>query len=181
MVSRLEQASLQKMTIEDQATIIAVASEHLQLGKRFRTTGIVRVKTFVEVDEPVARDVVLVERRAIGTPVASMPTVRDEGDLLIVPVVEEELVVEKRLRLKEEIVLRRVQTVERHRESVQLRRTRAVIERKPVTLPFLPTMTNRSTTMHTLTAMFDTTAQAEAAAARLADMGINPDARNIIH
>lgn len=174
------------MKVEDQAVTIALASEKLQVDRRLRTTGVVRVKTFVEVDdvqvdETVAREVVLVEHRTLGTLIATVPAVREEGDLIIVPVVEEELVVEKRLRLKEEIVLRRVNSTERHRESVQLRRTRAVIEREPVTSPSSPIMSNRSTTMHTLTAMFDTTAQAEAAAARLADLGIDPDSRNVIH
>jgi stress response protein YsnF len=56
--------------------------------------------------------------------------VRQEGDLLIVPVLEEVLVVEKRLRLTEEIVLRRVRREERHREPVVLRRGRAVVERE---------------------------------------------------
>ena len=44
-------------------------------------------------------------------------------------VVEDVVVVERRLVLKEEIRLRRMQTTERHRESVTLREQDAVIER----------------------------------------------------
>jgi stress response protein YsnF len=47
----------------------------------------------------------------------------------VISVVEEVLVVERRLVLKEEIRLRRVRTIERHRETVTLREQQAVIER----------------------------------------------------
>jgi stress response protein YsnF len=47
----------------------------------------------------------------------------------VIPVVEEVLVVERRLVLKEEIHLRRVRTTTRHRETVTLRDEQVVIER----------------------------------------------------
>ena len=54
---------------------------------------------------------------------------RVEGDTIVISVVEEIVVVERRLVLKEEIRLQRVQTTERHRESVILHEQEAVIER----------------------------------------------------
>lgn len=47
----------------------------------------------------------------------------------MISVVEEVLVLERRLVLKEEIRLRRVRTTEQHRETVMLREQQAVIER----------------------------------------------------
>jgi stress response protein YsnF len=47
----------------------------------------------------------------------------------VIPVVEEILVVERRLVLKEEIHVRRVRTTTRHRETVTLREEEIVIER----------------------------------------------------
>lgn len=47
----------------------------------------------------------------------------------IMPVVEEVVVVERRLILKEEIRIRRVRTMEHHRETVALRTQDAVITR----------------------------------------------------
>lgn len=116
--------------------VIPLAAEDLVVGKREVVTGLVRVRLGVEareelVDEPLARETVEVERREVGRFVDEAPPVREEGDLLIVPVVEEVLVVERRLRLKEELVLRRVRTEERHRESVTLRREVASVEREP--------------------------------------------------
>lgn len=70
-----------------------------------------------------------IERVAIGRPVDAVPPVRQEGNTTVFSVVEEVVVVERRLVLKEEIRLRRMQTTERHRESVTLREQDAVIER----------------------------------------------------
>jgi len=81
------------------------------------------------IDEAVAHERVEIERVAIGRPVDAVPPVREEGDTTVISVVEEVLVVERRLVLKEEIRLRRVRTIERHRETVTLREQQAVIER----------------------------------------------------
>jgi uncharacterized protein (TIGR02271 family) len=122
------------MSDQDETSVIPLTTEELAVGTREHATGKVRVRTVVEtqeawVDELLAREEFEIERRAVGRLVDEAPAVRQEGDLLIVPVLEEVLVVEKRLRLTEEIVLRRVRREERHREPVVLRRGRAVVER----------------------------------------------------
>jgi stress response protein YsnF len=58
-----------------------------------------------------------------------MPPIREEGDTTVMPVVEEVVVVERRLVLKEEIRIRRVRTTEHHRENVVVRTQDAVITR----------------------------------------------------
>ena len=68
-----------------------------------------------------AHDQVIVERVAIGRVVDAMPEVRQEGDVTILPVVEEEVVVMRRLVLKEEVHIRRLRTIEHHVETVTLR------------------------------------------------------------
>ena len=122
------------MSDQDETSVIPLTTEELVVGTRERATGKARVRTVVEtqeawVDELLAREEFEIERRAVGRLVDEAPAVRQEDDLLIVPVLEEVLVVEKRLRLAEEIVLRRVRREERHREPVVLRRGRAVVER----------------------------------------------------
>lgn len=81
------------------------------------------------VDEALMHEKVEIERIAINRPVDAVPPMREEGDLTIIPVVEEILIVEKRLVLKEEIHLRRVRMTTRHRETVTLRDEEVVIER----------------------------------------------------
>ena len=81
------------------------------------------------IDEALTRERVEVERVAVGRPIDAVPPVREEGDTTVISVVEEVLVLERRLVLKEEIRLRRVRTTEQHRETVMLREQQAVIER----------------------------------------------------
>ena len=83
------------------------------------------------VDEPVDSTRVEVERVAIGRVVDAHPPVREEGDTTIISVVEEVLVIERRLMLKEEIRLTRVTTRGQHKETLVLREEQAIIERLP--------------------------------------------------
>lgn len=59
-----------------------------------------------------------------------MPVTRREGDVTIVPVLEEVLVVEKRLVLREEIHVRETLSREEVELPVSLRRQRATVERE---------------------------------------------------
>lgn len=116
--------------------VIPLAAEELAVSKQRVETGRVRLARVTHereqaIDELLARETVDVTRTPIGRPVETMPSVREEGDTIIIPVVEEILVVERRLFLKEEVRVRRVRTTERHQETVTLRRQEAVITRLP--------------------------------------------------
>ena len=118
-------------------TVIPLHAEELSVSKRQVVTGRVRVETVTHeheqlVDEQLARERVEVERVAVGKPIDAIPAVRQDGDTTIIPVVEEVLVVERRLVLKEEIHIHRVRTTEQHQERVTLRRQEAVITRLPI-------------------------------------------------
>jgi len=120
-----------------QEEVIPLVAERLSVGKRTVPTGRVRVRTLVDetqewVREDLARETAEIERVPIGREVDEVPQVRQEGDVLVVPVVEEVLVVEKRLVLKEEIRIRKDRMVERAEEPVTLRAMRAVVEREPI-------------------------------------------------
>jgi Domain of unknown function (DUF2382) len=82
------------------------------------------------VDEELTRVRVEIERVPIGRSIEVMPPVSQDGDTTIIPIVEEIVVVERRLILKEELRIRRVSTKEQHREAVVLREQQAVITRK---------------------------------------------------
>ena|SRR5205807_4463879 len=60
------------------------------------------------IDEELTRVRVEVERVPIGRAIEVAPPISHEGDITIIPVVEEIVVVERRLVLKEEIRIRRV-------------------------------------------------------------------------
>lgn len=93
----------------------------------------VRVQTSSEerhavVRENISREDIDITRVPKNEEVASAPSVRIEGDVTIVPVLEERLVVEKRLFLVEELHLRRTKTVDEIAIPTTLRSTRVEIE-----------------------------------------------------
>lgn len=121
----------------DDHDVLQVVTETATLEKRDVLTGRVRVSTRTEtVDELVTaaleRSDVDVSRVQIDREVDAIPAVRTEGDVTIIPVVEEILVIEKRLVLREEIHLRRTTIVQSVDVPVSLRKQQAVIERDDV-------------------------------------------------
>jgi uncharacterized protein (TIGR02271 family) len=113
---------------------IPLIEEQLRVDKRVVETGRVRVRTSVDesrvwVREDLEREEVDVVRVPIDRQVDTVPQVRIEDDVIIVPVIEEVVVVEKRLILVEELHVRRHRTTEHVEEPITLRRTRAEVER----------------------------------------------------
>ena len=118
----------------DAPAVIPVVEEELVAGAREVKTGSVRVSKHVEevrklVTAPAVHDVVEVNRIPVNRVIDSIPQMRQEGDILVIPVVEEELVIQKRLVLKEEIHIRRKRTRERVSKEVTLNREQAIVER----------------------------------------------------
>jgi len=126
------------MREDDAQIVVPLLEEEISIAKRQMITGRARISTITRereelVDEPLAREHVEIERIPVGRFIESAPEVRQEGDTLIVPVLEEVLVVERRLLLKEEVRVRRVQEAGRHQERVKVRRQEVVLTRHPVT------------------------------------------------
>jgi len=80
------------------------------------------------VEQPAFREEVTVERIALGQPVEAEIGSRQEGDTLIIPVLEEMLVVEKRLVLKEEIRITKRRIQENEQARIVLREEHVDIE-----------------------------------------------------
>ena len=72
-----------------------------------------------------------VDRVPVGKVIAKMPEVRTEDDTTIIPVVEEVVVLQRQLVLKEEVRVRRIRETQNHQERVVLRGQEAVITRAP--------------------------------------------------
>lgn len=117
-------------------TVLPLVDETLNVGRRQVETGKVRIGIVNDthdqrIVEQLVRGGVEIERVAIGRPVDGVPPMREEGETIIIPIVEEVLVVEKRLMLVEEVRIHRSATRVDHAETVGLIRQRAVIERLP--------------------------------------------------
>lgn len=120
----------------DQERTVALAAETAHVGKRVVETGRTVIhKTVSERDEVVEalleRSDVSVERVTIGRVVAEPPVPRQEGDAWVIPVLEERLVVEKQLVLKEELRIRTVGSQEKFQQTVRVREEHADIETLP--------------------------------------------------
>ncbi len=115
---------------------IPVVQEELQVGKRVVDTGRgVRVHKHVteevlRIDEALARQGLDIEHVPVNAWVEGpAPVQRQEGNTLVVPVLEEVLIVEKRLRLKEEIRITAKSSVHHASERVVLRSEQVSVER----------------------------------------------------
>ena len=124
------------MSTQEEVAAIPLVEERLSVTKRQVEAGRLRVSIKVEEREervPVelAHDEVEVERVPKNIPVSELPGVRLEGSTTIIPVVEEVVVVEKRLVLVEEIHVRRKIATTTQEIPVRLRTERASVDRSP--------------------------------------------------
>jgi uncharacterized protein (TIGR02271 family) len=112
---------------------IPLVHEEVSVSKRQVETGRVRITKHVqERQEPVHTELlhheVEVERVPVNRVLDAPPEVREEGDVLVIPVLEE--IVEKRWLLKEEVRVRRRSTQTTHRQNVALRTEKVSVERQ---------------------------------------------------
>ena len=110
--------------IEETAVVYKerVVTEKVRLHKRAHEDEAV-------LDVPVQAEAIEVERVPVDRWIDGPAAVRCEGDTTVYPVVEEVLVVEKRLRLVEEVRVTRRRATHHARERVVLRREEVVVER----------------------------------------------------
>ncbi len=115
-----------------------------------------------------SRDTVVVDRIKRGTFVEAVPPIQEEGEFIVIPVVDEVLITERRLVLTEEIRLRRVRTQRTHAEHAVLRTQHVVVTRRrnPEHEGNPPMSTE------TIVALFDTPAHAELALQDLLASGV---------
>ena len=113
---------------------LTLHGEKVEVSRRRVETAVVRATLTTHsreqlVEAELNHERVEVERVSVGRTVESAPPVRQEGDTTIFSVVEEVVVVARRLVLKEEVRIRRVQATEHHREMVTLREQEATVTR----------------------------------------------------
>ena len=122
--------------------ILPIIEDSIDVEKVEVDRGGYRISKRVEtrqqmVDEVLKSDHVEIERRSINTAIAddAIPRVRQEGDTLIVPVIEEVLITVKRLVLVEEVRITRIQQTHRNPQTVTLREEHIEVERLAAAKP----------------------------------------------
>lgn len=121
-------------TDRDHPLVIPVIVEEPDVHKRVVETGKVRITKVVHereavVDEPLLHEEVEVTRVPIQRVVDGPIPVRYEEDRIIVSILEEVLVVEKRLMLKEELHIRKQRREVHQPQHITLRSEEAHVER----------------------------------------------------
>jgi len=139
-IAGLESHGAPRRGEDREPVIIPVFEEVLDVRKRKVETGRVRVsKTVSEreevVDEPFLSQQVVVERVPVNRFVDEPLPAHYEGNTLVIPVLEEVLVVEKRLRLKEEVRVTKLQAESSEPQTVTLRSEELTVERVDASKP----------------------------------------------
>ena len=121
-----------KRTAEE---IIPVIEETVVIGTERATTETVRVRTVIQedehaVDEPTKITDVEVKRVPVDLWTDEPIADRVEGDTRIIPVQREEVIVQRRLHVVEEVHVTLRRREERHREIVRTRQTQVVVDRE---------------------------------------------------
>ena len=124
---------------DDAGRTLPLAEEKAAVSVREAVTGRVRVSTKTETFAEVVRqelrgmraEVVRVPVNRTLEPGETPPEPRTEGEVMIIPIFEEVVVVEKRLVLKEELHISQQVTTETVEVPVELRRQQASVERLP--------------------------------------------------
>jgi uncharacterized protein (TIGR02271 family) len=114
--------------------VIPVVEEVLEVRRHRVETGKVRITKVVhereeEVNSPQIREEVTIERVTLNRLVDAPVSMRQEGDTLIIPVLEEVVVMEKRLIVKEELRITKRRIEEQATQRVTLRREEIMVER----------------------------------------------------
>ena len=125
------------MMSEDRRTaeeIIPVIQEHIVIDTERATTRTVRVRTVTHedehaIDEPVTITDVEVKRVPVDLWTDEPIADRVEGDTRIISVHREEIIVQRRLHVVEEVHVTLRKREERHREIVRTRQTQVVVDR----------------------------------------------------
>jgi len=133
-------ANSNELATREGGVVIPVIEEYLTVSKRVEEHGGVRVVKSVvteeaTIEEPTVREAATVERIPINRMLErdeELPKSRREGDTLVIPIFEEVVVTEKRMRVTEElrILLTRTETVTPQTTTIR----RETVHIEPITV-----------------------------------------------
>lgn len=118
----------------NQSAAIPVIEEHIHIDKQIVEKGAVRLSKKVY-EEDVAVNVPLIheehdiDRVTINQVIDTAPVVRYEGETMIIPVLREEVVVQKRLVLVEELRITKKLVQTQSTQQVTVRKEEVIVDR----------------------------------------------------
>jgi uncharacterized protein (TIGR02271 family) len=133
MLTDMELAALDN----NEQIVVPVIEEELLVTKQQIERSVVRVTTKVNsheevVDEPLLYEWVSVERVPVNQFIEEdLPNVREENGVMVIPIIEEVLVIQKKILLREEVHLTKHKTTVRKPQKIVLRSQVVEVERFP--------------------------------------------------
>ncbi|MDO1448046.1 YsnF/AvaK domain-containing protein [Rhodocytophaga aerolata] len=120
-----------------QSMVIPVIEEQARIEKQVIESGVVRVSKKVHeenvmVDVPLIHEEHEVERVEINQYVDTPPSIRHDGATMIIPVLREEVVIQKKLVLVEEIRITKKLVQTKKQEEVTLRKEEVTVDREVI-------------------------------------------------
>lgn len=134
MDERMPAGDSPRKVMQEEKTL-PVLEENLRLGVGKVETGKLRATKKVHEEDlivsgPVLQDELSIERIPLNQYIdEAPPSVRYEGETMVIPVIEEEVVVQTRLKLVEEVRITRRQREKMAEETVTVRREEVIVER----------------------------------------------------
>jgi uncharacterized protein (TIGR02271 family) len=131
----MKNADRKSQTSNEVSKAIPVMEENLRLGIKQVETGKVRAIKKVHEEDlivsgPVINDEIQIERIPLNQYVdGPPPAVRYEGETMIIPVVEEEVIVQTRLKIVEEVRITRKKVQTTVEKPITLRKEEVVVKR----------------------------------------------------
>lgn len=118
------------------STVIPVVQEHMIVDKEVVETAKVMIRKRVReheetVNVPLLQEGYDVEHVPVNRIVDKIPPAREEGNVVIIPIVREVLVMEKKYEVVEEVRIVKKTTEVPHIQQITLRREEVTVERIP--------------------------------------------------
>ena len=115
---------------------INIIEEQLHLDKKLVEKAKIEItKKIIEKNETASINLfsedVEIKKVPVNTYVTETPVVRHEGNVIIIPVVKEVMVIEKKLLLVEEVHITKHTTTKEHTETVGLKKQEVTVNRIP--------------------------------------------------
>jgi stress response protein YsnF len=121
----------QTITVPITEEVISVNTRAIETGRGVRIHKTVHTQPVI-IDETLAHEEVDVRRVTVDRTLNQsepLPSTRYEGEIMIIPVFEEVLLVERRMRLKEELHVTRIRREQPYSETIMVKTEQVSIER----------------------------------------------------
>ena len=122
--------------LNEETKVIPVIEEVLKVDKKLVETGRIHVRKEINKEEkqieiPLINESYEVEKVKVKNQIFDqVPSVRHEGDVIVIPVIKEVAEIKIRYEVTEEIHVKKNKTITPHTEQVTLKKEKVIIERE---------------------------------------------------